>query len=461
MRFSQMKSFLIAPLLLLVICVEGQTLISGNINSNVTWTKSNSPYIINGTTTVSTGAILKIEPGVTVTIQSPFKLKIDGSIIAIGTKKDSIIFRSDTIASIPFRNKIKLELNSNLNQFHKCVFKLKHGNVTQATPGTLILKSCKLISSDFYGHEQSVIDVDSCASTADFLSDDDFIIHEFGFARITNSKFLVHGVRPRSIYAYNSVFCNDGATLASISLDLEKSSVSAKIDTIRRCKLSAEGAHGVIFIKSRSIVVDSCIQSQIDPNRANTFLHGDLDSTSTLVFIHNTVFSKNRPVIFNQCDSNAALKLNFRENNWGTNDSVSIANRLRFVCRVNNTVIAPNFSPFTPYDSSKIAKIKLCEIDSIPSRKNLSIENIESKSIVMYPNPTEGTVRIQLESQYFEDVQISIFNKFGEECKVPPSRIGNSELEFDLSNLPHGIYFVRFKDDTGIVQTKQLILINR
>ena len=61
---------------------------SGSVNG--TWWLASSPYYINGEITIQNGETLTIEPGVKVVFTGHYKLNVQGRLLAIGTKKDSI-----------------------------------------------------------------------------------------------------------------------------------------------------------------------------------------------------------------------------------------------------------------------------------------------------------------------------------------------------------------------------------
>jgi len=88
-------------ILLLFCCVSllslAQTAISGGSVSG-TWTKANSPYLIEDTITVENGTKLTIEPGAEIIFQGAYSFSIQGTLIALGTTSDSISFSSvDTL----------------------------------------------------------------------------------------------------------------------------------------------------------------------------------------------------------------------------------------------------------------------------------------------------------------------------------------------------------------------------
>ncbi len=70
------------------------TPVIGFIEHDTTWTQAESPYVSVGRVVVQEGAILTIEPGVTVKFDSGHGLAIAGTLIARGTADDMIIFTS-------------------------------------------------------------------------------------------------------------------------------------------------------------------------------------------------------------------------------------------------------------------------------------------------------------------------------------------------------------------------------
>ena len=92
------KYYLIIVSLMLVFTESaiGQTYITGGDVSGI-WTSAGSPYYIQGEITVPNGEILTIEPGVNVVFLGHYKLNVQGRLIAVGTRQDSISFTADSI----------------------------------------------------------------------------------------------------------------------------------------------------------------------------------------------------------------------------------------------------------------------------------------------------------------------------------------------------------------------------
>ena len=76
--------------------------VSGTIEEDTTWTKDNSPYVIDGNLTVAPGVTLTIETGVIVKFDDGIGLTVNGILIAQGEEGDEIFFTSlkdDTVGS--------------------------------------------------------------------------------------------------------------------------------------------------------------------------------------------------------------------------------------------------------------------------------------------------------------------------------------------------------------------------
>ena len=73
-----------------------QTPVSGAITSNAHWTVADGPYLVSGDVSIQNGAVLSIDPGVTVYMGAKSSLTIQaGSIQAIGTAANTIQVLSD------------------------------------------------------------------------------------------------------------------------------------------------------------------------------------------------------------------------------------------------------------------------------------------------------------------------------------------------------------------------------
>lgn len=91
-----MKKFLLfLNVFLTVFICYSQTIVERGITTNTTWSKAQSPYIVTTSITLFDGINLIIEPGTTIKFKEGVKFRIDGTLIAEGTKNDSITFTSE------------------------------------------------------------------------------------------------------------------------------------------------------------------------------------------------------------------------------------------------------------------------------------------------------------------------------------------------------------------------------
>jgi hypothetical protein len=104
---------------------SAQTVVPGG-NVSGLWTISGSPYLIEGEITIPAGEILFIDPGVEVNFQGHYKLIVNGSIEAIGTEADSVVFTAANTTD--GWHGIRLIDASSESVLEYCV--IKYGNAT-------------------------------------------------------------------------------------------------------------------------------------------------------------------------------------------------------------------------------------------------------------------------------------------------------------------------------------------
>ena len=82
------------------------------------------------------------------------------------------------------------------------------------------------------------------------------------------------------------------------------------------------------------------------------------------------------------------------------------------------------------------------------------VPELDEKTAIVYPNPTQGTLHIEAEGLE----AVSVYNLLGE--KLFETSTSGNDFEYDFSSQMAGIYFVRIQTDKGIV-TKRVVVQNQ
>ena len=103
---------------------------------------------------------------------------------------------------------------------------------------------------------------------------------------------------------------------------------------------------------------------------------------------------------------------------------------------------------------------------------NLYLDNINIQSIltsnpeeitieyIIYPNPTNNLINIEITSPKFTDIHLYISNVLGERVYSKTINVSNeSSLRIGLEGFSKGIYFVNLLTSDGELYTKQLSYI--
>jgi len=89
--------FLLGLIVLSANSVNAQTTITaGTLTGSTSWTQAGSPYIIQGNVLVASTDTLTIQSGVTVRVAGNYFLRVEGTIIAVGTASSTITFESNS-----------------------------------------------------------------------------------------------------------------------------------------------------------------------------------------------------------------------------------------------------------------------------------------------------------------------------------------------------------------------------
>ncbi len=83
-------------------------------------------------------------------------------------------------------------------------------------------------------------------------------------------------------------------------------------------------------------------------------------------------------------------------------------------------------------------------------------ESINKSDFIVYPNPVNNILSIEIDSEALPPFDLQIFNSLGE--SVYEDRIQNHTFKIDVSQMPPGIYSVAFNIHSQVI-TKQVIIL--
>ena len=106
------------------------------------------------------------------------------------------------------------------------------------------------------------------------------------------------------------------------------------------------------------------------------------------------------------------------------------------------------------YDNEEVGTFNICAVDLNP----LSIQNIETNKFIMYPNPANNVVNIKFNNALRGKLTISVYSIQGKRVFNTEAYSVNNKIEFNVSTLSNGMYFVKLKN--GQKETVQKLIIN-
>ncbi|MCF8220122.1 MAG: hypothetical protein K9I97_01440 [Cryomorphaceae bacterium] len=236
--------FLFAGMLLFTVKFIAQTIVSGGIYQNTTWTLANSPYQVNGSIVVFPGNTLTVEPGVTILINNTnaqnIYIETRGTLNMVGTDQLPITVRAlvDTTnigwqgfvctssqggvlnadrfrisnAATPF----DYESPVSLYQYTNCRF--SHCGEAITVGNEVVLNNCQFRGNEVAVYGWSYFTLNNCYfkdnGTAINAYSTAFTLTNTTFQENTNGIVFSAGVFD-SMYIADCVFQNNGSALSA------------------------------------------------------------------------------------------------------------------------------------------------------------------------------------------------------------------------------------------------------
>lgn len=103
-------------------------------------------------------------------------------------------------------------------------------------------------------------------------------------------------------------------------------------------------------------------------------------------------------------------------------------------------------------DGARYALLSSVALTATPLPKPTPVSVDNGSYVSVYPNPSNGSVTVQLSDDISTGSQLDIYNQVGQ--KVSSQIVKQSQFELDISSLGKGVYFIKVNDGKCKVMTK-------
>jgi hypothetical protein len=463
---KNISKLLVVFYLLLFQGSHAQTIVSGGIYQNTTWTLANSPYQINGSVVVFPRVTLTVEPGVTLLINNTsaqdLYIETRGTLNLVGTNQAPIIVKTmmDTTnigwegfkctstqggilnadyfhvsnALTPFAYESALPLI----QYTDCRF--SHCGQAISVANEVILNNCQFRGNEVGVYGWSYFNINNC-----YFKDNNTAIFVYSTAfTLTNSAFIENA---SGVVFASGVF--DSMYIADCIFQNNQSGISGPNNgLIENCTLldNAVGIQGSYdcqiknnVIEYNELGVNISVHTELTNNLINSNMGG--------VRISDISSSANAPTVQ---DNEICGNINFNVDN---NTNVNYSLLTNCFCGVDSATIEQYL--IDGYDDITKGLINYQIFDSscnnvfqtvMKFNAPVGLNDITNLDIA-FQNPV-GDELIFLSNNGLEIRAITLIDPLGKTYQMG----SNSINIFDLSDLPQGIYFLSSINETNILR---------
>lgn len=443
---------------------QAQTPVGGGIFADVTWTLSNSPYIMTGPVVVFPGRTLTIEPGVEVRVKnsidsvtglSPY-LEIRGSLVAVGNINNPIVFTGDTLPTEVTWMGISIK----------------------ATQGGLVNMDFFELNNSFYGIYADNQNAPTWNLNHCKFNYNNYAIQPFGPINFTDCSFKFNGQAIGSNFQINHLInvkrteflnnfsCNgfqdflnvdsciirdnvngiwySGGSVSNTLFERNTYAIYAVSGPISNCTFN----QNIFGLMEYSGVADSCFfaengQAAEVADGADLTNSTFLNDTVAVVYASSLNASSQRPIILNNkiCGSVNYYVVNKSDINFELDQNC--------FCEQDSTIIeglifdgyddfTRGLLNYTIYDSTCSNVIRTVQKVLIPT----SINELQAAEFSLFPVPASDQLFMNVpESLIGENLLASIHDLQGR-LIGQSVQVNSKQIAFDISDLPSGMYIV-------------------
>jgi hypothetical protein len=454
---SFIRRFTFFPAFLQIALLAGsQTVLPSAFNSDTILSKANSPYLVHGNLTTSTGTVLQIEAGVVIRFDAGASMTVKGRLIAGGTPTDSIYFVSNSGSDWQRINSAGADIGMKYCHF-------KGGRMfLWASGGNISVTNC-IIESKATGsgedciavHDAAKVYIDSVRLTgmggtiAQGTKNDAIDLDNVDSCFILNSiisHFSDDGVdigtgSRYALVAGNQVsYCNYGTSVGESSVAYIENNIYSYNDAAIQVHNQA-----VIYADYNTIYHNiwgiECYHSE----------EGDAP-TGGSAFVQNTIFSATAQTeILTQSSSSITISYSISDGEAlpGNNN---ISGDPKFVDAGHNDFSLQPSSPCigagSPGEGGKPTNMGAWG-NNAGIVTNLPGEG-KYLSMLAYPNPTNGRIIIHSSGEGYPQ-KIELYDYLGN--LMFTQTVAENPFLLDLSSFPSGMFMLRISgtSKTGIV----------
>ena len=332
MRYSLKKAmFILAGSIMFLANQQmgGQTIIKPGEVSGI-WSKKSSPYLINGDLNIPAGKTLTIQPGVTLKFTGLYTLNVQGNLVAIGTKNDSIVFTALDTAGIKDRKKIGwngIRFDRRPVKWDTLKFRMPEDEELKTIIETRIrekdldttTKISLIMNIPDEVNDMQLPDSIFCMQQGSLIS---FCKFEYATAEGKAQPYVFGGAM--YIYRYSNLIISDclfqnNFAYAGGAIYCKEAAPVIIYNRIINCSAQSSGG-AMVFIHSGPIVMNNTIK-----NNASGFNGGAIMFYESYPYVVNNIFLRNKAI-----NSGGAIYCEQKQNSSIKQRSYPPAKRVKF-----------------------------------------------------------------------------------------------------------------------------------